>query len=212
MSCLRRFLSCATWAVVVALPGCNVLPSVSQMPINHYFADSRDIKTVRRILVLPLQIGDNIEVDERMLRSAFVRELNLLQRFQVQALPSGIDEEVAINRAFAHGGVSIPDLVELSKRYKLDGVMIGRVTSYRPWVPPHVGIEARLFSLHTGNWVWIADATFDANSAACMDDLRHYVASATADGSTAEEDTRMVLLAPSKFAAYACHRLLGTWR
>ena len=185
---------------------------MEQMPINHYFADSRDLQTVRRILVLPLQVGEGVDVDPQMMREIFVRELNLLQRFQVESLPLGADQETEINRALKHGEVSVPALVELAKQYNIDGVVVGRITSYKPYLPPHVGLEARMFSLHTGSWVWIADATFDTNSASCMQDVRHYAATAVEAGDYEEDPARLILLGPRRFAAYACHRLVGTWR
>jgi hypothetical protein len=187
-------------------------PATEKMHINHYFADTRDVRTVRRVLVLPLRVGDGIQVDEQMVRAALNRELNLIQRFQIEALPSGEDEAIAINAAFSHGNVSIPALVNLAKRYRLDGVLVARLTSYRPYQPQHIGLEARLFSLHTGSWIWIADATFDAKSAVCIADLNHYAKSVLRDSDVTGDSARLLHLSPQKFASYACNRLVGTWR
>ncbi len=197
---------------LTGLGSCMSIGPSAEMPVNHYFADARDVKTVKRILVLPLRVGNGVKVDEGMVRQAFIRELNLLQRFQVEALPPGESEEVAINAAFGHGEISTPSLINLSRRYKLDGIMVGRITSYRAYDPPHVGIEARLFSLHTGSWVWIADATFDTMNAACVADLNHYAQYSLPDSDVTKRQSRLVAMAPRRFAAYACHRILGTWR
>ncbi|MCA8957014.1 MAG: hypothetical protein KDC87_13130 [Planctomycetes bacterium] len=205
----RALCLASAWPLLGA---CHWASTDTPIPVNHYFADARDLQTVRRVMLLPLLVGDGVRVDERMVRRSLTRELNLLQRFQVVALPEGKAEEAAVNHALDRGQVSTSALVQLARQYRLDGVIVGRISSYRPYLPPHLGIEARLFSLHTGSWVWVADATFDTNTAACMSDLRHYAATALPSADLTPDSVRLIRLSPQRFASYACHRLVGTWR
>lgn len=191
---------------------CQGLQSTAtQMHVDHYFADQQDVENVRRILVLPLHVDDEVQVDDTVVRDALVRELSLLQRFRIETVPEDSPEYIAIHRAFERGDVSLEGVVGLAQRYKIDGIVVSRLASYRPYLPPHISLEARLFSLHSGNWVWAADATFDSDNIHVQRDLEHYAASALRRDDTLE-GARMVMLSPRRFVAYACHRLVGTWR
>lgn len=179
-------------------------------PVNSYLADARDLRTVRRIMVLPFGEAAGVCADLEHLRSAFVGELAKLRRFEIVPLPAAAPEDDVLNRGLATGRLSTEAVVELCERYKLDGVLLGRVTSWRPYKPPHLGLHVQLVSVHSGSTVWAVDALFDSSDATTVNDLKHYAEAVQADTGDLH-GWEMNLIAPTKFATYVAHRVVGTW-
>ena len=122
-------------------------------------------------------------------------------------LVNGAQRQLVVGLA----GGSAEALVALAARYKLDGVLVGTITSYRPYLPPTLGMRTKLFSVHSGSYVWAAEGLYDAKDARTMEDLEHYQKSFLAT-ETSMHGMRINLLSPARFAAYVSHRLVGTWR
>jgi hypothetical protein len=198
-------------AALLGTTGCAFTRLPSPKPVNWYLGHRNDVIGVRRIMVLPFREAAGVQADNQVVRDAFLAELSKLQRFELIPLPTGTEEDERIYRALTHGRVSAESLVALAKRYKLDGVLVGTITSYRPYLPPHLGLRTKLFSVHSGSFIWAAEGLYDANDARTMEDLEHYQQSFLAAESSMH-GVRINLLSPQKFATYVCHRLVGTWR
>ena len=198
-------------AVALATAGCHMMRVPTPKPVNWYLGDAKDVSMVRRIMLLPFQQAAGVEAETELIREAFIAELAKIQRFEVVALPRNTDENEEIYRSVNRGRISAEAMVALATRYKLDGIMIGTVTSYRAYLPPHLGLRAKLFSVHSGSYVWGADGLYDAADSRTMDDLEHYQHSFLAEEASMH-GVRMNLLSPHRFASYVSHRLIGTWR
>ncbi|MCC6673532.1 MAG: hypothetical protein IT458_20910 [Planctomycetes bacterium] len=208
---ITHLASRAAGALLLAL-GCSACAGApSPKPVNHYFADAREVEAVRRVMVLPFDTDAAPSADGRMVRSAFLQELAKVQAFEVVPLPDGAEHDERIYESWRHGRLSSEALVELGRRYQLDGVLMGTVTSYRPYLPPHMGLRVQLVSLHSGATVWAADAHYDASEALTIEDLRHYQGSAMATEATLHGH-EINLISPRRFVAYVCYRMVSTWR
>ena len=179
-------------------------------PVSWYLAHRNDVIGVRRIMVLPFRETAGVQADIDGVRDAFLGELAKIQRFEVTPLPNGTDEDEKIYRALTRGRISADALVALAKRYKLDGVLVATITNYRPYLPQHLGLRVKLFSVHSGSYIWAAEGLYDANDARTLEDLEHYQKSFLAP-ETSMHGERINLLSPRKFATYVSHRLVGTW-
>jgi len=196
---------------LLAATGCAITRVPSPKPINWYLGHRNDVVGVRRIMLLPFRAAAGVQADTHVVRESFLAELAKIQRFELIPLPTGTAEDDKIYRALTRGRISAESLVALAKRYKLDGVLVGTVTSYRPYLPPHLGLRTKLFSVHSGSFIWAAEGLYDANDVRTMEDLEHYQETFLAAESSMH-GMRMNLLSPRKFAAYVSHRLVGTWR
>jgi hypothetical protein len=106
--------------------------------------------------------------------------------------------------------MSTEAVVRLCNRYRLDGVLVGTVTAYRAYTPPHLGMRTNLVSVHSGSIVWAVDAIYDAQDRSTISDLRHYHEHVQAhDGNL--HGWEMDTIAPTMFCAYVAHRFVGTW-
>ncbi len=197
---------------VAVLGACGLLPSPPEpMPVNCYLAEAGDVDSVRRVMVLPFHAVAGVQAKNEAVRVAFINELTKTQRFEVVPLPDRDEEHQEIYRHLTRGEIATDSLVALSRRYQIDGAVIGTITSYRAYPPPHLGLRVQMLSLHSGQTVWAADGLYDSNDNRVVEDLRHYAGSFLA-----EEDSlhgwEINLMSPAKYASYVSHRLVGTWR
>jgi hypothetical protein len=197
---------------LAALASCSLLPHAPEpKPVNCYFGDARDLESVRRVMVLPFDVAPGVDADSFPIRATFLQELGKEGLFEIVPLPDRAEEDHEIHHSFIRGRLSTEAIVALCKRYQLDAVVIGTVTSYRPYKPPNLGIKVQMMSIHSASAVWAADGTWDASETASVEDIKHYAGSYSAP-----EDSlhgwELMLIAPTKFAAFVAHRIVGTWR
>jgi hypothetical protein len=195
---------------ILALGACRLERPPARKAINSYLADARDLATVRRIMVLPFTEEAGVRADRERVRDAFVTELQKLRRFEIVPLPQGAREVAELNETLRHGRLETDAIVSLCERYHLDGVLLGTVTAFRPYKPPHLGLRTQLVSVHSGATVWAVDAIFDCADKTTISDLQHYhdyvrVADASLHG------WELTTLAPNHFCGYVAHRFVGTW-
>ena len=190
--------------------GCQLERPLSTKAINSYLAEPSDLANVRRIMVLPFAQEAGVQADCEKVRDAFVGELQKLRRFEVVPLPSQAREDDELNASIRRGRLSTEAMVRLCDRYSLDGLLVGSVTAWRAYTPPHLGLRTQLISVHSGATIWAVDAMYDSSDRTTVSDLRHYSEnSQQADGSL--HDWEMNLLSPMKFTTYVAHRFVGTW-
>jgi hypothetical protein len=210
MAAVRTFALGALLLGMSVLGACNVERPLTTKPINSYLADPADLATVRRIMVLPFAQEAGVQADCVQIRDCFVTALQKLRRFEVVPLPAEAQEDDLLNQSIRHGRLSTEAMVWLCERYALDGLLVGTVTAWRPYQPPHLGMRTQLISVHSGATIWAVDAMYDSSDRTTVSDLRHFSENAKAsDGSL--HGWQMNLLAPTKFTDYVAHRFAGTW-
>jgi len=196
--------------LAVPFAGCQWQRPPTQKAINCYLAEPTDLANVRRVMVLPFTAQAGVQVDCQKVRDSFVAALQKLRRFEVVPLPTDAQEDDVLNFSLQHGRLSTDAMVRLCNRYALDGLLVGSVTAWRAYTPPHLGLRTQLISVHSGATVWAVDAIYDTNDRSTISDLREYVeASQQDDGSL--HGWEMNLLAPTRFTNYVAHRFVGTW-
>lgn len=207
MSAVRAVVA----ALALALPftSCGSAPDEPKV-INSYLAEPADLANVRRIMVLPFAQESGVQADCTKVRDAFVAELQKLRRFEVVPLPTDAREDDELNSSLARGRLSTDAMVRLCNRYSLDAVMVGSVTAWRPYTPPHLGMRTQLISVHSGAPIWAVDAIYDSADRTTAGDLRHFVSHTQRDDGNLH-GWEMTLLSPTKFTAFVAHRFVGTW-
>jgi len=208
---MSPFLRCAVFVLpLFAALGCKVEAPPRPKVVNTYLAERADLANVRRIMVLPFAHEAGVAMDCSKVRDAFVAELQKLRRFEVVPLPAEASEDEELNFSLSRGRLSTEAVVRLCRRYSLDGLFLGSVTSWRAYTPPHLGLRTQLVSVHSGAPVWAIDAIYDAADRSTISDLRHYTETTQQDDGNLH-GYELTLLAPSKFTTYVAHRCVGTW-
>lgn len=205
----------ALLGAALATTGCSwFLDQPEPKAVSAFRAPAAEFAVVRRVMVLPFAFAPGVEGDRdsaRQIRDAFLAEFAKLQRFEIVPLPEGADEHLAINDGAPRGALPARALLALGKRYRLDGLILGTITAYRPYLPPHLGVRVQLTSVHSGATVWAAEGLYDSSERATERDVRHYALSYLAKEDS-DHGWRMNVIAPRRFAAFVAHRLVATCR
>lgn len=190
---------------------CSVPGTPQPAPVPAWFGTESDVDHVRRVMVLPFECAAGVQADTEVVREAFIAELSKLQRFELVPLPAGANADDPLYQGLGRGRISTEVLATLGERYKLDGVLFATATGYRPYKPPQLGLRIQLLSLHTATAVWAVEVFYDAADAGTVEDLKHYTHSFSAPEESLH-GWEMNLISPRRFAAFVCHRVVGTWR
>ena len=210
-----RLLRTLGWLALPALitSGCaGLLPTratVRDVPV--YWASPSDIDQVRRVLVLPFDTAPEVDADVTGVHRAVVEELAKMQRFELVRMDRSNDIDQAILESMRHGRISLEALSELVALHHVDGVLLGTVTSYRPYKPPRLGLRVQILSTHSAAPVWAVETFYDSGDAAVIEDLQHFAASFAASDAN-EHGWEFALISPQRFAGFVAHRVVGTWR
>lgn len=208
----RRVLRASVPAALLLLGGCALFPaheSLRRMPVNSYLADSRDLMAVRRVVVLPVA-GDHVPEELRAhLQHSVETAIAATQRFQVVPLPAVVDRDRELLESEARGQLRTEGLVDLAKRYQIDGVVLCRVHTFQPYRPPVLGMQSQLVSIHSGDCVWAADATYDSATENVRSDMKEYYRHVLAPVDSLH-DWELLQLSPRLYGQYVVHRLVAT--
>ena len=205
---MRFALAIAT----LALGSCSLMPGVPEaQEVPAHFGTEEEVARVHRVMILPFNAAPGVHGDTEPLREAFSVALAKTGRFELVPLPTGASEDRVLYQSLNRGRLSTEALAALGKRYYLDGVLLGTVTGYRPYKPPHLGMRVQLISMHTATAVWATEAFYDSNDAGTAEDIQHYMQSYQSEEESMH-GWEITLISPRRFAAFVAHRLVGTWR
>lgn len=207
---MRKLPALAALAALLPFAACGLTRPFEPKPINTYLAEPSDLANVRRIMVLPFAHEAGVQADCVKVRDSFVTALQKLRRFEVVPLPEEAREDDDLNASLHRGRLSTTAMVRLCERYALDGLLVGTVTAWRAYTPPHLGLRTQLISVHSGATVWAVDAMYDSGDRTTINDLRHFAERSLSDDGSLH-GWEMNLLSPAKFTNYVAHRFVGTW-
>lgn len=192
------------------LPSCAVLLP-APMRAHSWLADARDLDVVRRVLVLPL-VGPAVPLDYLKSFGAELRNtLSGAARFQVLDLDTRDPDQVKLWETEKSGHLSLDALVDLGRKFAVDGVLLARITHFRAYLPPSIGVHLQLVSVHSGEAIWVVDQVFDSRRERIRLDTMRYAHDELAP-ETSLHDAEMVQLSPRRFGAYCCKRIVETLR
>jgi len=192
--------------------GCHLFEKPARARrVNYWLAEEADLANIRRVMVMPFLESAGVDADVEELHQVFVGELNKLQRFEVIPLPHGAHEDQPLLDSLRTGRLDSAAIVGLSRRYSLDAIVLGTITTWRPYKPPHLGLRTQMISIHTGSAVWAADGAYDTGDGRTVEDMRHYYRRRMADSDDLHEED-LLLISPSRFAGFVMHRLVSTWK
>ena len=210
----RQARSVATRGVALAsaffVMSCSLIEPGSQMSIHAYVGDARDLFIIRRVAVLPVFGPDVPDAQRESLHASLVSELGALHRFQIVRLDD-VEEVPPLYGSEKRGRIDVNALVELGGRYHVDAVLLARVTSYKPYMPPVIGLQLHLVSVHAGDVVWVVDETFDGSQERVRQDLLYYQRQRLSEEPSLH-DTDMLLMSPRRFGRYSMARAVDTLR
>lgn len=192
--------------LLLALAGCLARPL--RMP---ELASSRvveDIDTYRlsRVGILPFSGADVGAEQALALQAAFHSELSRSVPFELVPLEARDLAEIEESDPQRLGWYRPRTIIELSRRYSLDGLVFGSVTQQRFFPPQILSVQVELVSAETGLVLWSSAVHLDGADPRVQEGLELFYGSSSRDtsGSPAWD---VALLSPERFARFAAYQI-----
>jgi len=177
--------------------------------LAHAEADS-DFESyqLRRVGLVPFGGSDLDRGHARMLQSAFLHEFARNGAFEVVMLDSNALAEVEKSQPYRRGRLKPLTVLELSRRYSLDGILMGTVTHMNAYPPQVLGIEIDLVACETGLPIWSSRIQIDASDASVREGLMAFTREQERTGDP--DGATLALISPTRFARFAASEVAGT--
>ena len=191
--------------LLVLLSGCSMFETkeVPRLATGRITSDfgSYDL---RRVGLLPMATeGEESEGDDA-LEEAFHAELVAATGLEVVRLTADDLLEVKGLEPFRRGSYPAQTLLELRRRFLLDALAVGAVSTRRVVPPQRLGVQLDLVSCETGATIWSANILLDAGDRRTRDALESWSEAYTElDGGV-----DLVMLSPRRFARFAAWQVM----
>jgi hypothetical protein len=164
---------------------------------------------LRRVGLVPFRAGDLDPARARELREALQFELSRVAGFEVVPLDEKDVAEVDRDLPFQRGEYRARSISELSRRFRLDGLLFGTVTHLEPYAPQSIGLGVELVASETGLVIWSSALELDAADARARESLERY-SQLRRDGTESPSSERTTLLSPSRLMRFAACEIART--
>ena len=225
MAALRSILThrlCPVSLVVVVLTllsaGCRIKPITDPIVgpdyvVSNVFRKSETLPgQVRRVAVLPVSYREsnaNFVSGKQSLEPVLASELTKASRFESFLVdPTQLKQWTGRDHWDAYEALP-PNLFKvLLEKTGADAVLFTTLTEYKPYPPVTIGWRMKLVA-PDADILWAVDELFDASQVAVSNAARQYERDHVRSNS-ALEDSRSILLTPTRFGQYTLDAVLGT--
>lgn len=157
---------------MLALTGCEVYEPY-ETPLSYYIAPDKDISSLGRIALV--ELGNETPIPEISVNmsEALFQEFRKKQMFGLTFVP---EDDLAWRsmQLQQDAAYSLQQLMEMRKTLKCDAVMIGTITSYKPYPHMAVGLQLRLIDLTDGELLWALEQVWDTTDKTTGHRMRKY--------------------------------------
>jgi hypothetical protein len=165
------------------------------------------IAPVRRVLVLPFDVGDALPVQAEALRAAISQALRDACGLEVVA-PALADLPRSTRDELEGGGArDFRSLIRLHREWTADAALFGRLAFGRANGEPAVGLELELLDTRDGSRLWSAKDTVDAREPRTRAALLSWRRVETGHDEDAPNATQVPL---DSFAGFVAHSFVRT--
>ncbi|KAA3595694.1 MAG: hypothetical protein D8M57_02860 [Candidatus Scalindua sp. AMX11] len=195
--------------MVTPLAGCITIEKKEFNSLSFFKSDEYSRTSIHRVLLVPFAYETKREKVVKEVTEAFFIEFQKSARFET-ILPHEIqDSLLQQNDLWTKGLVRAESIIEARKRYKVDAIIFGKITQYRPYDPPILGIKIGMFSTVTGNVLWSSDAIFDSSEASVVQLIKRYHKN-NFQKRQSLYDWKIILLSMKRYAQFVAHHIIAT--
>jgi hypothetical protein len=168
--------------------------------------------TLRRVAVLPLSYDENnpsVVAGQQVLLPVLQSELIKAARFELVVVkPLQLQQWTGRDRWDSFEELPPNLLKELVQKTGSDAVLFVHLSRFSAYPPIVIGWRMKLVS-NEADILWAVDELFDASEEAVSNSARRYDR-AHVRNNPVLEDSRSILLSPSRFGQYVTHAVLQT--
>jgi len=194
---------------VITNEGCISLQQKEFKSISFYKSDEYNNAGVHRVLLVPFAFETNREKVVNEVTEAFFVELQKSTKFDVVLPHEFPDKLLPQNDLWIKGLVRAETVIEAKKRFKVDAIIFGTITHYKPYEPPILGIKVGMFSTVTGNVIWTADTILDSSEASVVQLVRTYYRR-NYQRKQSLYGWKIILVSMKRYAQFAAHQVITT--
>lgn len=191
----------ASAVLLVLLGACRSTPEPHVPLASARWVTDFETYRIQRVGLLPFHGAALDREYAEVLQQAFHAELVNATPYELVRLEASDLEEVPESQPHRRGGYDPRTILDVSQRYRLDGVLVGTVTDFQYFPPLRLGVQLELVSSETGATLWTSAVHLDASDAAVRRGLEDFHRSR--NDSLGDERWQLTLLAPRRMARFA---------
>jgi hypothetical protein len=198
---MRILLALPLLALSCASPVQQAVPPLANAHVVSDFASYNLV----RVGIVPISGDDLLQPESIEFQDALMAEFMANSRFEIIELrPTDLEETPPIE-VHRRGWYSPRTILELSRRHRLDALLIPTVTDRQTYPPQRLGLQVDLVASETGQAIWNASLHIDASEVRVRDAMKIWVEER--QGDLSEHSWEMVMISPARFARFAAHQV-----
>ena len=163
--------------------------------------------SLHRVGLVPL-LGHTLDAEHtEALQGVFFSEFSRQTHFEIVPLDWRDLEEVQQSDPYVRGHYRPETVIDLARRFRLDGVLVGTITNCQFYTPQQLSLQFELVATETGSAIWSASVHLDSSSERVVEAVHAYYQASeptkTADG----DGWELALLSPRLFAQFAAWQI-----
>ena len=203
---MRRLLAPLGLALAL-LPGCWSAPPIMPALASAQVVEDFDTYRLRRVGVMPFD-GEAMTLEQRAaIEDSFYAEVSHSTPYELVQLSERDLEAVTSSDPFRRGWYRPETIIQLARRYSLDGIFFGEVTRHQFFPPQKLSMQVDLVAAETGLVVWSSSVHLDAAEKAVRDGVQVYYTDPDGDITDHTPDWEVALLSPARFAQFAAYQV-----
>jgi hypothetical protein len=205
---LLVYLGILSWVLLSA--SCRTHTPAGPAASYYYNNPAKDWATVGRVVLVELDNDStypNISVD---VTEALFKELQKKQLFGVKVARQ-TDPEWRSLQSDADGPYTLEQLDAMRKGLGSKAILVGRVTSYRPYPHMTIGLRLRLVDLTDGQLLWALEQIWDAADKATEKRIRDYFQARIRTGFAPLRE-RLAAVSSVEFIKFVSYEVAETFR
>ena len=196
----RVTLAAAALALCAA---CQSGPTIPETLAVARVSPDFDSYELNRIGLIPFaEAGSDADASAEFVAGAFYMELSQSTPYEIVLLDPIDLAETTESEPHRRGWYNPRTIIELARRFRLDGLFVGTVTQHKSYPPQQLSVGMELVSAETGSVLWTSQVHLDAADRRVRDSLAAYV-----ESERGETSAQLALLSPSSFARFAAWQM-----
>jgi len=139
------------------------------------------------------------------LKAAFFAEFSASTPYEIVPLTVYDLEEIPRSEPYRRGWYKAQTVIDITRRYNLDGMLVGTITDQQFFPPQRLGVQFDLVAAETGLVIWSSNLQLDAGQKDVRETMHHWATKEL--GGVASDDWRLTLISPRRFARFAAYQI-----
>ncbi len=177
---------------------------------NYFIHPEFEEFQIRRVIVAPFTNETGYHQAQDILEPIFISEWLKVNRFEVIPATGEARDQLAKFDLREKGMFYKLHLYDLAKRYNADAIMFVSITSYSPYDPCRIGINAQLIHTYSGVVTWALNEVYDG-SQRDVENLATQYYYEHVRFSHPLEDYQIMMISPRYFAQMVAYDVGGTF-